>query len=242
MSLVKSMVNQIGREIGKDVYKGIKSNITSTIASSIDNYRFQNELSEFKLSAYDKVTIKNLINLIEKSEDINPRGFNDWELCYIDLDEKIDFCKQHLDNSHLPKLEELDKLNHLNYSIAKSRHKTFVEKQIENIDNEIKSYEKSNIIVPISLSLIGLNSIYYKTGWWVWHFIWLFVSGFLTYKGLTLPKSDSFEPFYLVIIGGVIYGLILLASLFKIRREHNRIKNLKEHLIKLKEYYTSNFK
>ena len=240
MSLVNSMINQIGREIGKDVYKGIKSSVT---ASSVGNYSFKKEIADFKLAAYDKVTIKNLVNLIEKSDDINPRGFNDWETCYLDLDEKIDFCKQHLDASHLPKLEELDKMNSVNYAIAKERHKTFVTKQIDTIKTEIKKHEDSNILTPVLLSFFGLNSIFYKTGWWLWHIICILVGGFLVYKGLTVPKTNSIEPMHIAFIGFGIYGLVLLASFIRIGKESNRIKNLREEVVpSLEGYYTTNFK
>lgn len=238
MSLVNSMINQIGREIGKDVYKGLKSSVT---ASSVDNYSFQKEINEFKLAAYDKVTIKNLVNLIEKSDDINPRGFNDWESCYLDLDDKIDFCKQHLDASHLPKLEELDKINSVNYAMAKERHKTFVSNKIESVKTEIKKHEDSNILIPIIVSMLGLNSFYYKTKWWTWHILSMLVVGFLVINATTNTLTNegvllSYQ------IGVAIYCLVLLASFIRIGKEAKKIKNLKEEVLpNLEGYYTTNF-
>lgn len=240
MSLVNSMINQIGREIGKDLYKGLKSSVT---IPSIGNYSFQKELSEFKLAAYDKVTIKNLVNLIEKSDDINPRGFNDWETCYLDLDEKIDFCKQHLDASHLPKLEELDKINSVNYAVAKERHKTFVAKQIETIKLEIKKHENSNILIPIMISILGINSFYYKTGWQLWHVLSMLVVSFFILNGIYNAHTNEAASLLSYKIGAVVYGLILLVSFIRIGIEANKIKKLKEDVVpNLEEYYTSNFK
>lgn len=239
MSLVNSMINQIGREIGKDVYKGLKSSVK---VSSVDNSAFQKELAEFKLSAYDKVTIKNLVNLIEKSDDINPKGFNDWESCYLDLDDKIDFCKQHLDASHLPKLEELDKINSVNYAMAKERHKTFVSNRIESVKTEIKKHEDSNVLIPIVVSMLGVNSFYYKTGWQSWHVLSALVVSFFILNGIyNAPTHEGALLSYQ--IGGAIYSLILFVSFIRIGKEAKKIKNLKEEILpNLEEYYTTNFK
>lgn len=231
MGLVNSMVNQIGREIGKDIYRGIKS-------ESSDNYSLRSEISNFKLSPYDKVTIRNLANLVEKSENIDSRGFNDWETCFLDLDEKIDFCKGHLESSFLPKLEELDKINSANYAVAKVRHKIFVSKKIEDVKSEIKKHEDSNVLVPISLSFVGLNSIVYKTDWWLIHIPFVLFSLFwIYYRGI---KGGVIGAIY---FGFFIYGLVLLASFLRIWKESKRIENLKgEYLPNLENYYSSNFK
>jgi len=237
MSLVNSMINQIGREIGKDVYKGLKNNLKPLTDV---NSSFLNEASNFKLAAYDKVTIKNLINLIAKSDNIESRSFGNWEDCYVELDNKIDFCKEHLDKEHLDKLEELDKINNVNYAVAKSQHKTFVSKRIDSIQEEIKKHEESNILIPILLSLFGLNAFYYKSGWGVWHILSILASGFLIYNGLSRPKVNSIEPSHVAISGFIIYGLVLLASFIRIGKDKNRIKKLKEDTVpSLIEYLKS---
>lgn len=230
------MINQIGREIGKDIYKGLKNSLTST--SSL-NYSFLSDLRNFKLSSYDKVTIKNLINLIEKSEDINPRTFEEeWELCFIELDNKIDFCKEHLDKQHLSKLEELDKLNSVNYAIAKERHKTFVKKQIENTTSEIENYDNSSRFMPVFLSFLGLNSFYYKTGWGIWHILGMLLCIFIITTAINnAPSHDGVILAYKV--SGVIYSLILLVSFVRIFKENKRIDRLRETLSNLHNYYNS---
>jgi len=164
MGIVNAFVNQIGREIGRDVYRNLRvspSKYITPISSTDFNEDFYKKIKSFELAAYNKVSMRNLINLIEKSENINPRSFN-WQDCYVELDNKIDFCKEHLDKENLDKLESLDKQNELNFSVAKKRHKNYLKETIENIQTEITNHENKSTVIAFALSLIGLNPIYYR--------------------------------------------------------------------------------
>lgn len=164
MSLVNAFINQIGREIGRDVYGNTRvrsSKQIPTISYSDFNENFTTEIKSFELATYDKVSVRNLINLIEKSGNVNPRSFN-WQDCYIELDNKIDFCIEHLDKEHLDKLETLDKQNAINYGVAKEQHKNYIAETIENIKNKISNYDSRNLALGFLLSLFGLNPVYFK--------------------------------------------------------------------------------
>jgi uncharacterized ubiquitin-like protein YukD len=161
MSLVNAFINQIGREIAHDVYRNATSQNYYKVKQSkkIDfNESFLNEVNEFELAAYDKVTVRQMINLIEKSKGIEPNSF-DFQECYIKLDNKIDFCKQHLDKEFLSQLEELDQVNESNYRNSVSVHKNYISELIKKIESDIS---KDNNVLPVILSFIGFNPIYYK--------------------------------------------------------------------------------
>ena len=73
MSLVNAFINQIGREIGREVYRNARvrsSKLIPSLSYTDFNKDFSNEIKSFELATYDKISVRNLINLIEKSENI----------------------------------------------------------------------------------------------------------------------------------------------------------------------------
>lgn len=258
MSLVNSLINQIGREIGRDVYQTaiVRSSNSNSLLSYKDfNEDFANEVKSFELAAYDKVSLRNLINLIEKSENINPHSFN-WQECYIELDNKIDFCKEHLDKEHFEKLESLDKQNSINFSIVKERHKAFINKTIENIKTEIANHEKRNPIIAFIISLFGCNPIYYRLNFSkiFWHLSCTIVGaacfyyGYITYidpvshHGNLLINTEADlnkvknVGITIIVFGSVFYLIVIISSVTRILNEKTNNATNKETLIKLTKY------
>ncbi|MFO0323251.1 MAG: hypothetical protein ACK504_12590 [Bacteroidota bacterium] len=243
MSLVNAFINQIGREIGHDVYRNLRirsSKHIPTISYTDFNENFKAEIKSFELAAYDKVSVRSLINLIEKSEKINPRSFN-WQDCYIELDNKIDFCKEHLDKEHLDKLETLDTKNAMNFSVANEQHKNHIAQTIEKIKKEITKYESLNLALGFLLSLIGMNPIYFKMnfGKIFGHLFGTIVGAICFYYGYVtyidpimhhgnLPIENEAQikivknvGIAIIVIGSIFYFPVLITSI-------KRIMNLKK--------------
>lgn len=258
MSLVNAFINQIGREIGHDVYRSVQvrsSKHTPTFSFTDFNEDFITEIKSFELAAYDKVSVKNLINIIEKSENINPKSFN-WQDCYIELDNKIDFCKEHIDKEHLEKLEALDNQNSINFSVAKEQHKNYIAKTIENIKNEITNYESRNLAIVFLLSIIGLNPIYYKMnfGKIFGHLFGTIIGaicfyyGYNTYTDPTmhhgnLPIQNEAQikivkniGIAIIGIGAILYFPVLISSIKRIMNAQKINTNNQETLSTLTKY------
>lgn len=258
MSLVNAFINQIGREIGHDVYRNSRiqsSKHIPKISYTDFNENFNTEIKSFELAAYDKVSIRNLINLIEKSENINPRSFN-WQDCYVELDNKIDFCKEHLDKEYLEKLEALDNQNAMNFSVAKEQHKNYIAKTIENIKNEITNYESQNLALSCLLSLLGLNPVYYKMNFRkiFGHLLGTtigaicFYYGYITYIDPkmhhgNLPIENEAQikiiknvGIAIIIIGAVFYFPVLISSIKRIMNAQKINTNNQENLSTLTKY------
>lgn len=258
MSLVNAFINQIGREIGHDVYRNARvrsSKHIPTISYTDFNEDFNTEIKSFELAAYDKVSVRNLINLIEKSENINPRSFN-WQDCYVELDNKIDFCKEHLDKEHLEKLEALDNQNAMNFSVAKEQHKNYIAKTIENIKNEITNYESRNLALGFLLSLLGLNPVYFKMnfGKIFGHLFGTIVGAICFYYGYityidpamhhgNLPIENEAQikivknvGIAIIIIGAAFYFPVLISSIKRIMNAQKVNTNNQETLSTLTKY------
>ena len=258
MSLVNAFINQIGREIGHDVYRNVRVSASKHIPkiSFTDfNEDFSAEIKRFELAAYDKVSLRNIINLIEKSENINPRSFN-WQDCYVELDNKIDFCKEHLDKENLDKLEAFDNQNAMNFSVAKEQHKNYIVKTIENIKNEITNCESRNLALGFLLSLLGLNPVYFKMnfGKIFGHLFGTIVGaicfyyGYITYIDPTmhhgnLPIETEAQikimknvGIALIVIGAIFYFPVLISSIKRIMNAQKINTNNQETLSTLTKY------
>ena len=135
MGIVNSFVNQIGREMGRDAYKSVTSrNKTSSAESSI---LLLQDVKSFELLENDDATLREITNLVEKSENSDSEDF-EWQELFREIDNKIDFCKENLDNEHLPKLEILDQLNADNFQKVKNEHIDYIERVIVVLENNIK--------------------------------------------------------------------------------------------------------
>lgn len=226
MSLVNSLINQVGREIGKDLYWSAKSAIVSRGHST--NRRVDSEVSVDENSQWSKLVkgkkwsnkmrfsamitdIEETISVID--ENINPRCFG-WRDIYKDLDDKIDDLKLHCKESEVEELERVDKLNFISYSVSLERHKRWVKEIVLPSVSDLNLPSKGYIFF---LSIWGLASGPLKRGglnafaevlmaliWW----------SAISY-GVFVMLTDSNTKLGLALIGiGLFLYLLVLAGDF----------------------------
>jgi len=143
MSLVQSFINQIGREIGRDVYNSVINNKNVNTYYGSKASTTWDQLRDFKLSSYDKLTMNNLVNLVEAVSNLSPNNFTNLEY-FITMDEKIDFCKEHLDKKYLEKLEDLDNTNKENFKAFLFDHKIYIADCHDKLEEKINNYKEPN--------------------------------------------------------------------------------------------------
>jgi hypothetical protein len=170
MSLVNSLINQVGREIGRDLYWSAKQSFVSGSTGSLSgnarrksqvqfssNQELTSLVSKKKWSsrmrfAAMKQDICETIDLID--DKINPRSF-DWREVYEELDNRIDELKLTCKDEEAPELEQLDKQNYVSFSISLERHKRWLAQELESDQQSVKIPSKSTIFL---LSFFGLTS------------------------------------------------------------------------------------
>lgn len=91
-------------------------------------------MKNFQITATSSVTLNHLVNIVEKAENTNIENF-EWEDIFIEIDNKIDFCKVELGVNSEEKLNELDEKNANNYKIKNDEHKLYIEGLIKVIDD-----------------------------------------------------------------------------------------------------------
>lgn len=243
MGIVQSFINQIGREFGRDVYRGMRGRQAHNrdYITLPFNEAFLHQIREFQLDSNDKSTVRNLINLVMQSEKIDPRTFN-WLDCYDELDHKIDFCKEHLDAEHRSKLEELDKQNAVNFSIAKAQHTAFIRDEIKRLETDNAANTKIFIFPEVLLSLVGLNAFFYpfRMSRLFWNLLGTFSAGVFFYYSYTtffvMPLDDHLTSLsseeelkmrnYLG-IAGIVLGLLCYLPVIRgaFKRLQGKLKN-----------------
>lgn len=161
MGIVNSFVNQIGREMGRDTYRSITTS-GKTIRSK-QHYESTESLLEsvksFELLNRQEDTIRQITNLVEKSENANPEDF-EWQELFVEIDNKIDFCKENLSVEYQLKLEQLDKRNADNYQKIKNKHIEYIEQIIAFLKNTSIQPKTKNKKIATLLSFIGLRPYY----------------------------------------------------------------------------------
>ena len=224
MSLVNSLINQVGREIGRDLYWTAKSAIVSNGRAS--NRRVDSEVNVDENLQWSKLVkgkkwsnkmrfpamitdIEETISIID--ENIDPRCFT-WQSIYKDLDDKIDDLKLHCKETEVEELERVDKMNFISYSVAMERHKRWVKESIMPSVIDLNLPSKSYILL---LSIFGLASGPLKRGslnavaevlmaliWWVCigYGIFLFLNDSNIKLGLALIGIGLF--LYLLVLAG----------------------------------------
>lgn len=248
MSLVNSFVNQIGREIGHDVYRSIQTNSKNQILNIDFNSSFIEEIKQFELKNSEDITINKLINLIEKSENVNANTLN-WQECFIEIDNKIEFCKENLNESNQTKLNELDEKNIFNFKLKKTEHITFIEGKLIEINTEFGKVKSKNIYYAIVFSLLGLNPFFYNKSIFkkISHFVFFILSIYFIYYGTMLkskPKlyhgnikiESSLDIEKIVSLGesmlylGVfIYSILIFSSIIRIRKNIKKINSIEKN-------------
>ena len=161
MGLVSSFINQIGREIGKDTYRGAKNFSVEPNKSSnfINIDDLLSKVKVFEIVADEKSTLLKLKNLLELSENTNPEEF-EWLELFSEIDNKIEFCKDHLSSSCHEQLERLDSINAENFNKIKSQHLRYIERIIIYLKSEQKKLESKNLIFARVISFLGLRPVY----------------------------------------------------------------------------------
>ncbi len=255
MSLVNSMINQVGREMGRDLYWSTRQSLTSASArkgrsgarmSQIENNSVNQNLlllvSKKKWSARLRFSpmvedIQETIDMVDEQADI--RTF-DWKDIYAELDNKIDDLKLTCKEEEASALEELDKKNYVGFSIARSRHKTWI-KQVLESSQELEQAPSSLSI--LALSIVGLTSGKLKRGtlnaiaeilcalvWW--SFI---VFGYRIMQ----EEGESMNGLKLMGIGLGFYGLVLIGNFIKLSDLRKVVQVKTNRRQRLQEYYNS---
>lgn len=171
MSFLNSVVNQIGRELGRDIYHSSKSKFKPQVNKSNIELLYD-DIAGFKPAQYDKVTVRQISTFVDKLSKL-PTTSTDVLNLYFDLDEKIDFCKEIVDEKSKSQLENLDKLNSDNFNIALLEYKSRLKKSIDETQLRIDNYVAPNKIKErltnvfayltlIALLWVGLSKDSYK--------------------------------------------------------------------------------
>jgi hypothetical protein len=163
MGLVNAFINQIGREMGRDAYRSI-GRVTGARRpkhiAEIPEEDILNQVRNFGLLEHHNLTLRELTNLVERSEHADPEDF-EWQELFLELDNKIDFCKDNLPSEFHEQLERLDALNAQNFNTIKTKHLAYIDTVIAHYQAKIKS-EEVNAIQAVLLSLLGCRAFYMK--------------------------------------------------------------------------------
>ena len=246
MGIVNAFINQIGREAARDVYRGTRSRAKLPAPEETFipfNDSFLAEVKNFQIAATSSVTLNHLVNIVEKAENTNIENF-EWEDIFIEIDNKIDFCKVELGVNSEEKLNELDEKNANNYKIKNDDHKLYIEGLIKVIDDSNTELNHKNTFLAILFTPFGLNPIYYNqsSARIVLFLFFTFISFICFYYGYKLKvypliymkesnvtgnaaiEGASKIADLLFILGGILYALILSSSLKKINIEIKKKK------------------
>lgn len=257
MGLVQAFINQIGREAARDVYRSGGKKLREVVNSRNDTFTnpgILTEIENFELNETETTSIRQLSNLIEKSENTEVNNF-EWEEIFIELDNKIGFCKEELDKQYFTKLNELDKKNELNFLKKKAEHISFVKDLITQVKKEAYP-NKPVFVIAVLCSLLGLGPLYFResTAKIVLYLLTTALAIILVYfayghfmypeqfiKHSKMEHDQSLKAakslgVALGILGGIFYLLILFSSLKQIRLKRNENQSKSEHLLLLEEY------
>jgi len=186
MGIVNSFVNQIGREMGRDAYRGIKNPVKQE--RNQVNYHSTESLLEqiknFELQENQETSMREINNLVEKSENTDPEDF-EWQQLFFEIDNKIEFCKENLNQEFHPKLEILDQLNADNFQKVKKKHIEYIDRIILHLDTNVKQATQKSIPLAKLLAFVGLRAYYLdgKLTVSIYNIILLFLFVFVFYQG-----------------------------------------------------------
>ena len=256
MSLVNSFINQIGRELGRDAYSSVKSkkkNNNSKIIDSNEPILFQ--VINFELLSNDELTYRHLVNLVEKAENSDHQDF-EWHEIFYELDNKIDFCKVHLDEKFKTSLEELDQINASNYKNIKEKHISYIDTVILHFENIANNLSNKKISFAYLLTFIGLRAAYFNDKiiytilkvFYVFFLVFIFFNGIFTYHNplensgnlpnKTLSDLNKIKEtgLMLMILTLVLYLIFILLGVIKISKFKKEIQSNLDSKIKFEKY------
>ncbi len=162
MGLVNAFINQIGREMGRDAYRSFpKGKVKSQKVHFQKDESLLDNVKGFELLADNQATIRLLTNIIEKSEHANPEDF-EWQELFSEIDNKIDFCKEHLPAEYFEQLNRLDELNEANFKIVLSEHLGYIDTVIQFYENKGNALSSKNSAAVYLSAFFGLRPFYMK--------------------------------------------------------------------------------
>jgi hypothetical protein len=253
MSLVNSMINQIGREMGRDLYWSTRQSLTPASGRSgrtaARARQMQNDsvnqnllLLVTKKSWSPRMRFNAMILDIQETidladEQIDGRSF-DWKEIYAELDNKIDDLKLTCKEEEASLLEELDKKNFASFSVTKSRHKSWIRQVLDSSPEPEKA--PSSLLIFV-LSIAGLTSRPLKRGWLntiaeilcalVW---WTFIVFGYNY---IQDESEFKNGLILLGIGLGFYTLVLIGNLIALSDLRKSIQHKIQRRQELQSYY-----
>ena len=257
MGIVNSFINQIGREMGKDAYRsfrGSNSSVRVGRSKEILEEPLLERVINFELMEKSEATLRQLSNIVELAEHADPEDF-EWQELFIEIDNKIDFCRVNLHAEFHEQLDRLDEVNAKNFTNIKDKHLAYIDTVIVHYNNKIKMEEKKPAVAILS-ALVGLRPFFMKenslNAWVNLVFVMLlfimFALGFLTYVDPihyagNLPKNSVDEVqkiknmgLGIVIITAILYALQLLKAFIKIKKYNNSTLQTMDNKNKFVQY------
>ena len=181
MSLVNSLINQIGREMGRDIYwttrqsltQSYKSNASGKSAKRLDfpeqvsialdsNQVILSEISKTQLASISSQSLRSheIEKLLAEMENsINPKSFN-WREAYVSMDNLLDDLKFRVSKEELPEIEKFDRRNLAMFHVSNNQHRRWVDLQIQQLkQSPYYGYSPLSTASLIGWSIVGLASI-----------------------------------------------------------------------------------
>jgi hypothetical protein len=261
MGLVQSFINQIGREAARDVYRSGSKKLKTLVTNSSEGFTNQgilNEIKNFELYSTEDTTFLELSNLIEKAEHSEVNNF-DWEEIFLELDNKIEFCKESLEPTYKAKLQALDEKNQVNFLNKKNQHLAVIQELLKNLQKVNDSSINPKGSMVFVTAFLGITPVYFRqsAARIVLYLITIGIVAvcfFYGYMFLSYPrqfiansKMDVQESLRaarslgitLLVLGSIFYALIALSSLKHIRRKRDEYTAKEEYLLLLEKYLSS---
>jgi hypothetical protein len=261
MGLVQSFINQIGRDAARDVYRSGSKKLKTLVTNSSEGFTNQgilNEIKNFELYSTEDTTFLELSNLIEKAEHSEVNNF-DWEEIFLELDNKIEFCKESLEPTYKAKLQALDEKNQVNFLNKKNQHLAVLHELLKNLKKANDSSINPMGSMVFVTAFLGITPIYFRqsAARIVLYIITIGIVAvcfFYGYMFLSYPsqfiansKMDVQESLRaarslgitLLVLGSIFYALIAVSSLKHIRRKRDEYTAKEEYLLLLEQYLSS---
>ncbi len=261
MGLVQAFINQIGREAARDVYRSSSKKLKTLVTNSTEAFTNQgilNEIKNFELHSSEDSTLLKLSNLIEKAENSEVNNF-DWEEIFIELDNKIEFCKEALDNTHMADLDALDKKNEINFLQKKNQHVYVIKQMIKHAKKADDTTKRPTGWLVFLAAILGLAPIYFRQST-AKIVLYLFTIGivavclfygymFLSYPSQFIANSkmgiqESLRAarslgFFLLVLACIFYALIMVSSFKHIQRKRSEFRAKEDYLLLLEQYLSA---
>lgn len=218
-NIVTGASRQIGREIGRDIYKGVMNYDFTTpdkfreINIIDNNIGLISKIKSFKVSTYDKVTVRSLDTIVSEVILLITPSSCDWKFVIGSLINLIEKQKEFVDvvkyQKHFDKFESdiVEKFNQL-----KIDNKFFIEDAIphyttlkEEVSTIIEKHESRKKWLGFLLSFIGLNSLYTTKSNWKWFNSLFGFAAFVIFIVLTIQTG---VPVIIIMLPTLLFSLV----------------------------------